>query len=68
MVQAQSLAWIEEYAVWRRMGYLPAGELSAKQVDAFLVLETELRAEQNDKTPSAARESRVLGQRGARRD
>jgi hypothetical protein len=60
IVQAQSLGWIEEYAVWRRMGGVRTDELSAKQVDAYLVLEAELRAEQNDGT-RATREGARCG-------
>ena len=48
VVEPQSLAWIEEFLVWRRIGGTPLNEMSARQVDAFLILDAELTAERDD--------------------
>ena len=45
IVSAQSLTWIEQFYVWRRLGVNYPGELSARDIEAFLVLELEERAE-----------------------
>ena len=47
-VSAQSLAWIEQFYVWRRLGASYPGELSAREVEAFLVIEREAQAEESD--------------------
>jgi hypothetical protein len=44
-ITAQSLAWLEEYLVRRQLGQRGAEGLDARQVEAFLILEHELRAE-----------------------
>jgi len=43
-VAAQSLAWVEQFYVWK-LGGGSLLDLPARQVDAFLVLEQEWRAE-----------------------
>ena len=48
MVTAQSLAWIEQFYVWRKLGPKYPGELSAREVEACLILEKETQAEVND--------------------
>jgi hypothetical protein len=53
-VSAESHALVEEFLVLRRLGGLQATELSAKQVEAFAILESEFVREKND----AERESR----------
>ena len=58
LVTAQSLAWLEEYVTRRRAGGKPADELTARQVEAYLVIETELSAEIEDLKQSAARQKR----------
>jgi hypothetical protein len=40
LVTAESEALVERYLVWRRLGPGAVGELSARDVDAFVVLET----------------------------
>jgi hypothetical protein len=45
-VTATSLGWIEEFLVWRRLGYRRVEKLSARDVEAFMILENELTAEQ----------------------
>lgn len=53
LVQPQSLAWIEEFVAWRRIGGIRLDEMSARQVDAFLILDAELTAEHDDAKRSA---------------
>jgi hypothetical protein len=53
-ISAESHALVEEFLVLRRLGGLQAAELSAKQVEAFAILENEFIRERND----AERESR----------
>jgi hypothetical protein len=48
VVSAQSLSWIEQFYVWRRLGAKYPGELSARDVEAFLILEGETRGEESD--------------------
>jgi hypothetical protein len=42
-VTAQSLTWVEEYLVRRRLGQRGIDGLGAREVEAFLILEHELR-------------------------
>jgi len=44
-VTGQSMAWIEEYAVWKTVGGVDLYELPARTADAFCVLENLVRAE-----------------------
>jgi hypothetical protein len=55
MVSAQSLAWIESYAVWKRLGARTVEALDAREAEAFLILEAELMAER-DAQQTAARD------------
>jgi hypothetical protein len=48
LVSAQSLTWIEQFYVWRKLGPSYPGELSAREVEAFLILEQEAQAEESD--------------------
>lgn len=41
LITAQSLTWIEQFYVWRRLGPGYPGELSAREIEAFLILEQE---------------------------
>lgn len=43
-VTAQSLTWIEEFLVWRELKIWSNTELTAKQVEAFFILQAELAA------------------------
>ena len=45
VVSAQSLAWIEQFYVWKRLGTNYPGELPAREIEAFLILEQEAQAE-----------------------
>ena len=44
-VTAQSLGWMEQFFVWRRLTYRRPDELSAREVEAFMILENEMAAE-----------------------
>ncbi|MBI3471462.1 MAG: hypothetical protein HY013_08900 [Candidatus Solibacter usitatus] len=46
-VSAQSLEWLERFFVWRTLGPKYPGEPSAREVEAFLILEQELAGERN---------------------
>ena len=48
LITAQSLTWIEQFYVWRTLGPKYPGELSAREVEAFLILEQETQAEGSD--------------------
>jgi len=39
------LTWLEQFYVWRRLGAKYPGELSAREIEAFLILELEAQAE-----------------------
>lgn len=41
-ISAESEALVEEFLVWRRLGGVHLAELSARQVDAFMVLDRAL--------------------------
>jgi hypothetical protein len=38
-ISAESEALVEEFLVWRRLGRVHLADLSARQVDAFVILE-----------------------------
>lgn len=44
-VTAQSLGWMEQYFVWRRLAYRRPDELTARDVEAFMILENEMLLE-----------------------
>jgi hypothetical protein len=44
-ITAQSLTWLEEFYIMRQFWQLHLYELSARQVDAFLILENERMSE-----------------------
>lgn len=44
-ITGESLAWVEEFQVWKRLGYPRVEEMTARQVEAMLVLEAELAEE-----------------------
>ena len=46
-ITAQSLDWIERFLVWKRLGASYPEALSAREVEAFLLLERELESEGN---------------------
>jgi hypothetical protein len=47
-ITGQSLAWIEQYAVWKMLRAPVIEELSAKTVEAFCLLESEMAKEASD--------------------
>ena len=47
-IRAESEALVEEFFVRRRLGGTTFGELSARQVEAFVILENALAEERND--------------------
>ena len=56
LITAESEIFVEEFLVRRRLGRMDLAELSARQVEAFTILEEELRRE------------REYGQQHSRRD
>lgn len=60
-VSAESEALVEEFRAWQRLGGLRLAELSARQVEAFVIL-SDLRNEQqharttHGRVPTAVRE------------
>jgi hypothetical protein len=48
LITAQSLGWLEEFFIWHRLGLSLSTEMSARKVEAFLILQEELLAEQRD--------------------
>lgn len=44
-VTAQSWEWLEQFVVWRRLGYRGPAEPSAREVEAFMILENEMQTE-----------------------
>jgi hypothetical protein len=47
-ITAEMLRWIDEFYVWKMNGRSDLRSYPARMAEAFLVLEQELRAEQND--------------------
>ncbi len=47
-VTAQSLTWIEQFLVWRELNIWSKTDLTAKEVEAFFVLQAELAAERTE--------------------
>jgi hypothetical protein len=48
IITAEMLRWIDEYYVWKLSGRTDLRRYPARMAEAFLVLEQELRAEQNN--------------------
>ena len=48
MATSEMLRWIDEFYVWKMNGRSDLRKYPARMAEAFLVLEQELRAEQND--------------------
>jgi hypothetical protein len=46
LITAQSIGWMEEFFVWKRLRLGLAFELNARQAEAFLVLEEQLALEE----------------------
>lgn len=48
LISAESLSLVEEYFVRRRLGSIRVEGLSARQVEAFLILEKEIQTEKTN--------------------
>ena len=65
LVTAESLSLVEEFFVRRRLGGFRLDELTARQAEAFLILERELQAEKIDGQHNTRRNLEdLLGNRG----
>lgn len=53
VISAESQSLVEEYFVRRRLGAIRLEALSARQVEAFLILEKEIRAEKTNEQHNA---------------
>ncbi|HYM06116.1 MAG TPA: hypothetical protein VEU11_06110 [Terriglobales bacterium] len=49
-ITAQSIGWVEEFFVWKRLRLALPYDLSARQAEAFLILEEQLSLERQDAT------------------
>ena len=47
VITAESEALVEEYLVWKRLGPAAVGKLSARQAEAFVVLESAIEREKS---------------------
>jgi len=56
LVTAESETLVEDFLVRRQLGGIGFEQLSARQVEAFLILERELMAERNDGEHSTRRD------------
>lgn len=50
LITAQSMGWMEEFFVWKRLRLSFPPELSARQAEAFLILEEQLSLEEHGGT------------------
>ena len=48
LITAESLGWIEDYLVWKRLRLDLRNDLGARQAEAFLILEEQLALEGHD--------------------
>ncbi|MCC6857692.1 MAG: hypothetical protein IT158_03980 [Bryobacterales bacterium] len=44
-ITSQSIAWLEEFYVWRRLGAMRMEQLTARQVEAYVLIEDQLGQE-----------------------
>jgi len=49
-ITAQSIGWVEEFFAWKRLGLALPYDISARQAEAFLILEEQLLLEKQDAT------------------
>jgi hypothetical protein len=49
-ITAQSIGWVEEFFVWKRLRLALPYDLSARQAEAILILEEQLALERQDAT------------------
>ena len=50
LITAQSIGWIEEFLVWKRLGLVLDADAHVRQVEAFLILEEQLLTERQRAT------------------
>jgi len=50
MITAESIGWIEEYLIWKRLGLTLNLETNVRQVEAFLILEEQVLSERQRAT------------------
>jgi hypothetical protein len=50
VITAQSIGWIEEFLVWKRLGLTLNLDASVRQVEAFLILEEQISSERQRAT------------------
>ncbi|MDP9169794.1 MAG: hypothetical protein M3N54_04195 [Acidobacteriota bacterium] len=50
LITAESVGWIEEFLVKRRLGIVESLDVAARKVDAFLILRDRMEREQQDGT------------------
>ena len=48
LITAESLGWIEEFLIWKRLRLDLRTDLSARQAEAFLILEDQLALEEHN--------------------
>ena len=47
-ITAQSMEWIERFAMWRRLGQSYPAPVSVKEIEAFVVLDQEITTGRDD--------------------
>jgi hypothetical protein len=47
LITAASVGWIEEFLIWKRLRLDLRSDLSARQAEAFLILEEQLALEEH---------------------
>ena len=47
-ITAESETAVEEFLIWKRVGAAAAGELTARQVEAFVILENAMEREKRN--------------------
>ncbi len=64
-ISAQSMAWLEEYLVRRKLGQKGIDGLGAREVEAFLILEHDLTKMNSERETRAQRTDRTARGRNA---
>lgn len=50
LITAQSIGWVEEFIVWKRLRPALPFDLNARQAEAFLILDDQLELEKQNGT------------------
>jgi len=45
LISGQSLAWMEEFFLWRKLGRAWPQDMDARKLEAFLILQQQMEAE-----------------------